>query len=162
MKELRFIKLRDVESPAYGTEKSAGIDFFVPNDFEERVLFPGHDLLIPSGIRVKMPENTMMMGADKSGVVTSRNAKLKAGLPIKGFDSIVIVGAKIIDEDYPGEIHIHIINVGMEAVRIKPGMKIAQFIIVPVIYANIIEVQKQEDLGFKDTSRISGFGSTNK
>ena len=30
---MRFLKIRDVKSPERGTEKSAGIDFFIPNDF---------------------------------------------------------------------------------------------------------------------------------
>ena len=78
------------------------------------------------------------MAADKSGVVTTDSACYKAGRAPKkdAFISPVAIGAKIVDEDYQGEIHIHLINLGNDAVYIMPGMKIAQFILVPVSYEN--------------------------
>ena len=84
--------------------------------------------MIPSGIKMEIPEGYMLMAADKSGVVTSKWACLGAGRTPKAeaFESIVILGAKIVDEDYQGEIHIHVVNVGKAKVHIKPGMKIAQ------------------------------------
>ena len=52
---IRFIKIRDVKSPVRGTYYSAGIDFFVPNDFTEKTINPQEDILIPSGIIVEIP-----------------------------------------------------------------------------------------------------------
>lgn len=159
---MRFLKIRDVKSPERGTEKSAGIDFFVPNDFKDTVLHPNYDILIPSGIKVGLPENTMLMAADKSGIASSATAKVRAGMKVKpdAHDSSLIVGAKIVDEDYPGEVHLHIINVGPWPVTIKPGMKIAQFIVVPVLYTEPSEVTDEEQLGYAKTSRSGGFSST--
>lgn len=162
---MKFLKVRDVKSPERGTERSAGIDFFVPNDFVNKVVRPGEDILIPSGIIVGLPEGTMLMGADKSGVASSARAKRQAGMKIKPYDTLssaIIVGAKIIDEDYPGELHIHLINVGQELIIIKPGQKVAQFIIVPVRYDVPQEVSSKEELGIPQTERVAGFGSTNK
>ena len=48
---MKVAKVRDVKTPERGTDKSAGIDFFVPNDFIETVLPPQRDMLIPSGIK---------------------------------------------------------------------------------------------------------------
>lgn len=159
---MKFLKIRDVKSPERGTEKSAGIDFFVPNDFSEMVLMPKHDVLIPSGIKVGLPENTMLMAADKSGLASSATSKVFAGMKVKpdAHDSSLIVGAKIVDEDYPGEVHLHIINVGKCPVNIKPGMKIVQFIVVPIIYTEPSEVTSEEELGYAKTSRSGGFSST--
>lgn len=162
---MRFAKVRDVKSPERGTSKAAGIDFFVPNDFKTLKLFPNDDVLIPSGIKIDIPEGYMLLGADKSGVATSKYAVLKVGREPKknAFPSSIILGAKVIDEDYTGEIHIHIINVGREPVLIEPGMKIAQFILVPVGFTDIVEVPA-EDL-FKDKASergAKGFGSTDK
>ena len=160
--KLKFSKLRDVKSPIRGTDKSAGIDFFVPNDFGNRILAPCSDMLIPSGIKMKIPKGYMLMAADKSGVVTSKNACVNAGRKPKkdAFDSIVIIGAKIVDEDYQGEIHIHLINCGDGNVIIKSGMKIAQFILVPVLYATPEEVPLSE-LFDEVTERSDGaFGHT--
>lgn len=164
---IRFLKTGDVKSPERGTVKSAGIDFFVPNDFnngQPLLLAPGEDVLIPSGIIVGLPENTMLMGADKSGIASSSTAKKLAGITPKkdAHDTSLIVGAKIIDEDYPGELHIHIINVGRVYASIRAGMKIAQFILVPIRYDSVIEVKNFSDLQIPQTERTGGFSSTNK
>lgn len=159
---MKFSKIKDVKSPQRGTDKAAGIDFFVPNDFKETVVKPGADLLIPSGIKMEIPEGYMLMGADKSGVVSSKSACEYIGRQPKkdAFDSIVILGAKIVDEDYQGEIHIHIVNVGSNPVTIKPGMKIAQFILVPVSYESLEEVSIDK-LFSRESERGSGaLGST--
>ena len=159
---MRYSKVRDVKSPERGTPESAGIDFFVPNDFQPYLLCPNCDLLISSGIKAELPKGYMLMAADKSGIATSKYAVKKAGRTPKAnaFDSSLIVGAKIIDEDYQGEIGIHIINAGTRPVLIEPGIKIVQFILVPVLYENMEEVPEKE-LFTKTTKRgTGGFGST--
>lgn len=159
---MKFAKVRDVKSPERGTEKSAGIDFFVPNDFPTVMLGAGLDLLIPSGIKADIPEGYMLMAAEKSGVVTSREAAIRAGrTPKQGaFNSVIILGAKIVDGDYQGEIHIHLINVGEYSVTITPGMKIAQFILVPVSYESLEEVPENELFEEVSGRGDGGFGST--
>ena len=159
---MKFSKVRDVKSPVRGTGKAAGIDFFVPNFKKEFILHPMQDLLIPSGIKMEIPEGYMLMGADKSGVVTSKYACLGANRDPKpdAFTSVIMLGAKIIDEDYQGEIHIHLVNVGNDTVSIKPGMKIAQFILVPVSYEELEEVP-EEKLFSRSSERGEGaLGST--
>lgn len=159
---MKIAKVRDVKTPERGTGKSAGIDFFVPNDFIEKILPPQRDMLIPSGIKAKVPEGYMLMGAEKSGVVTSRQAAVLAGRTPKptAYSSVVVLGAKIVDEDYQGEIHIHLVNTGNEYVTIKPGTKIAQFILVPVSYDEV-EVVPETELFVEKTKRgEGGFGST--
>ena len=159
---MRFCKVRDVKSPKRGTDKAAGIDFFIPNSDNLIVVHPHCDYLIPSGIKMEIPEGYMLMAADKSGVVTSKQACIKAGHNNKkdAFESILVIGAKIVDEDYQGEIHIHVINVGTQDIIIKPGMKIAQFILVPVSYEMLIEVSEAE-LFSRSSERGNGaLGST--
>ena len=73
---IRFIKIGDVKTPEYGTPGSAGIDFFVPNDFESVFLEPGESVLIPSGIRARLPLHTALIAFNKSGVATKRDSKL--------------------------------------------------------------------------------------
>ena len=159
---MRIAKVRDVKTPTRGTPGSAGLDFYVPEDFGTRILFPSSDILIPSGVKADLPKGTMLIGVDKSGVATSKLARYKAGMPEKkdGFESSVIVGAKLIDEDYQGEIHIHLINIGLTPITIKPGMKIAQFVIVPIIKEDVIVVDA-DHLFLEATDRGAGsFGST--
>lgn len=158
---MKFCKVRNVKSPVRGTGKAAGIDFFVPNNFSA-IIGPHSDLLIPSGIKVEIPEGYMLMAADKSGVVTTYMACIKAGRQPKedAFGSSVIVGAKIVDEDYQGEIHLHLINLGNSAVQIKPGMKIAQFILVPVSYEGLEEVPEAKLFSRSSERGKGALGST--
>lgn len=162
---LKFSKVRDVKSPVRGTPKSAGIDFFIPNDFEPTFVYAGYDCLIPSGIVASIPEGYMLMGADKSGVSTSRQACINANRTPKpdAYECPTIIGAKIVDEDYQGEIHIHIINSGLHPIRINPGQKISQFILVPVNYCALEEVEPVDDLFDSVSERGAGaLGSTDK
>lgn len=162
---MKIQKVRDVKTPTRGTSLSAGIDFYIPNDLGSIVVNSGHDVLIPSGIKAKLPHGYMLAAFEKSGVVTSADACKKAGRRVKpdALHSVVICGARIVDEDYQGEIHIHLINVGRRAVTLEPGMKIAQFILVPVSYEDIevvednlfTEATERGDRGF-------GFGTGNK
>ena len=148
---LKFIKVRNVKSPVRGTSVAAGIDFFIPEDFEKKELSLGDSVLIPSGIKVRIPHGYALLGADKSGVAT------KKGLTIL---------AKLIDEDYLGEVHIHLAKVarGLEDTEktiLNPGDKIAQFILIPVSYASVMWITDEEYESLGDTDRGEGaFGST--
>lgn len=161
---MKILKLRNVKTPTRGTNLSAGIDFYVPNDFNEMLLMPKEDILIPSGLRVSFDKKLMLMAAEKSGVTTSKMAVVRAGRTPKQNAKLspTVLGAKIVDADYQGEVHIHIINVGDKVIHIKPGEKIAQFILVPVVYDSIEEVETEEELYNGNTTErgIGGFGST--
>lgn len=158
------MKVRDVKTPDRGTSQSAGIDFYIPEDFKQKMLFPHCDVLIPSGIVAKVPTGYMLMGADKSGVAVSEDGYIDVDLSNrkrKPFRSPLIIGAKIVDEDYQGEIHLHVINAGNECIRLEAGMKIAQFILVPVFYDSVEIVESRDELFTEETVRGSGgFGST--
>lgn len=164
METLKFSKVRPVKSPERGTGKSAGIDFFIPDTFQTSTLQPGYDILIKSGIKVNIPEGYMLMAADKSGVVTSCQACVDAGIKPKpaSFGSSVIIGAKIVDEDYQGEIGLHLINVGEFPIILRAGTKIAQFILVPVDYCSLEEVPEKDLFTEKSERGTGGWGSTDK
>ena len=140
---MKISKCRNVKTPSRGTKQSAGIDFYVPEEFTASVLQPGESVLIPSGIKVQVPTGYMLTAFNKSGVAT------KQGLSI---------GACVVDEDYEGEIHLHLINTSNFNTLVEPGKKIAQFILIPVNYENVEVV---EELESRNTQRgAGGFGST--
>lgn len=142
METIKFQKLRDVKLPERGTSKSAGIDFFIPNDYRNVLLLPNNDVIIPSGIRAKIPEGYALIAFNKSGIA-------KKGLSI---------GACVVDEDYTGEIHLHVYNRSLNTIRIVPGQKLVQFILIPVCYT---QIEEKKDLAFGPTERGEGaFGST--
>jgi len=137
--------VRDVKPPSRGTSRSAGVDFYVPNNFEKKVLYKGDSVFIPSGVRVQVPDGYAFIAHNKSGIAT------KFGL---------VVGACVVDEDYEGEIHLHVIKATNipDYVMIEPGMKIIQLLLLPVYYAPIEIVN---ELPERNTERgTGGFGST--
>jgi dUTP pyrophosphatase len=161
---MKYSKTREVKSPTRGTEQSAGIDFYIPNDWNDGQPYaipPGGRVLIPSGLKVNVPTGYALIAFNKSGVAS------KTGL---------IVGACVVDEDYQGEVHLNMINTNQPSetfsgngdayathpgyVTINPGDKLVQFILVPVNYANPEETNVN-DLYTNTTERgEGGFGST--
>lgn len=145
MLEIKFAKTKKVKTPSRGTDRSSGIDFFVPEAFESVVINPGEHVLIPSGIKVSLPRGWALVAMNKSGVCT------KKGLT---------VGACLIDEDYQGEIHIHLINSSTNSTVIAAGEKIVQFVLKQ--NPDFFLTETSVDLLHKEeTSRgEGGFGST--
>jgi len=159
---MKYTKIRKVKSPTRGTSQSAGIDFYIPdewNDGQPYSVPPGGRVLIPSGIKVNVPTGYALIAFNKSGVAS------KTGL---------VVGACVVDEDYQGEVHLNMINTNQltEAfdgtayatnsghVTLNPGDKLTQFILVPVNYATPEEVEL-ENLYQETTERgEGGFDST--
>ena len=144
---MKFLKIRDVKSPNRGTPQSAGIDLYVPEDFTSSSLQPGQSILIPSGLKVNVPVNHVLVAFNKSGVATKKNLQ---------------VGACVIDEDYQGEIHIHLINVGCDSTSIDPGDKIIQLVLLPTVYESVEITETEESLwkGKLTERGEGGFGST--
>lgn len=147
MNKFKFAKIRPVRSPERGTQKSAGLDLFVPDDFKSFNLAPYKDVLIPSGLKFKTPEGYALFVNNKSGVATKKK---------------LIKGAELIDEDYQGEVHIHLFNLSNAPVRIKAGDKLCQVVLLQVNYDNPKEVDVK-DLYTEQTERgENGFGHTDK
>ena len=95
---MKISKTRKVKTPTRGTDGSAGIDFYVPDNYPANLctVDPGERLFIPSGIRADVPDGHALVAFNKSGVA------LKKGLD---------VGACVVDSDYQGEIHLHLFNI---------------------------------------------------
>lgn len=145
---MKIFKTRKVKTPYRGTPLSAGLDFFVPDDFPgEHALLPGDAINIPSGIRVKVPHGYALVFMNKSGVA------VKKGLQ---------VGACVVDEDYQGEVHLHVRNTTGEIQFISPGEKLIQALLLPVSYEGIEEAESLSDLYEGEVTQRGegGFGST--
>jgi dUTP pyrophosphatase len=96
--------------------------------------------LIRTGIKIALAANTVALVWDKSGLASS------------GLHTL----AGVIDEGYRGEILVNILNLNLEDYRVATGQKIAQLLIQPILYPEIVET-KLDDL----TERgANGFGST--
>ena len=173
---LIFTRVREVKSPGKAHPTDAGIDFYVPDakawdeEFRNMVVeysrnpvpcspdegvefiddylkvAPGAHVAIPSGIKTIIPPGLAMMMVNKSGIAT----KLKLDH-----------SACLIDSEYRDELIFCFFNHNTESVRIEPGMKITQGLIVPVINLGLQEVLNcvYDDMG-KETDRGGGFGSS--
>lgn len=141
---MKISKVREVKTPTRGTSGSAGIDFYVPEEYSDYIQ-PHKSCLIPSGIKANVPKGHALVAFNKSGVAVKKNLH---------------VGACVVDSDYQGEIHINLANVGENLIKISPGEKIIQFLLVPVVHDDV-EIVDLENLYPIETDRgEGGFGST--
>ncbi len=170
---IKFAKVREVREPSRGTNKSAGIDFYVPmftdsyiQEFNRRnpnarsmcsyssekkiiVVKPHGQVQIPLGIITSFidEEDSVLLFHDKSGISWEHRLTLLGG---------------VVDQDYQGEIIASFVNYTDYNTSIVAGMKLIQAIRTPVYYDDIQMVDK-DDIHLVATDRgTGGYGSTNK
>ena len=139
----------EVALPNYETRGAAGADIRANLPPEIRaaglVLAPMGRAIVPTGLRVAIPEGFEMQIRPRSGLA------FKHGLGMPN-------GPGTIDSDYRGPLGVLMINFGAEAYTIRHGERVAQAIIAPVVQARY---EAAADLG--ETARgAGGFGSTGK
>ena len=128
--------------PHYATESSAGADIRACLK-EPIILHPGQSALIPTGIRVAIPNRFEIQVRPRSGLALKNQIT-------------VLNTPGTIDADYRGEIGVILINHGTQDFTVTDGMRIAQLILAPVLHARFIPCSS-----LADTKRGSGgFGHT--
>lgn len=136
-----------VALPLYGTAGAAGFDLTAAIE-GEIVLQPGERKLVPTGLKVALPEGTELQIRPRSGLA------LKHGIT-------VLNAPGTIDCDYRGEIGCVLINHGQEPFVVKRGERIAQGILASYLRADFAEVTDEASLGATDRG-AGGFGSTGR
>ena len=130
--------------PQFETTQSAGMDLRANIDAPV-VLQPGDRTLIPTGIKIALPEGYEAQIRPRSGLA------YKHGIT-------VLNSPGTIDADYRGDVGVLLINHGREAFTVEDGMRVAQMIVAQ--YSQF-EWESVEDLD--ETARgTGGFGSTGK
>ena len=133
-----------VITPKYKTEGSSGVDLSAFLD-KKVVIKPNSSELIPTGLKVAIPEELEIQIRPRSGLA----AKESIG---------VLNSPGTIDSDYRGELKIILFNHGERDFIINNGDRIAQMILVPIFKMEFEEVDN-----LPDTVRgQGGFGSTGK
>jgi dUTP pyrophosphatase len=128
---------KDAKIPSRNNWNDAGLDFY---SYEDYIINPGQQIKTSSKIAIQLPQYTVGMVCDRSS------------MGVKG----IKVFAGIIDESYRGEIMIVLGNCSDKPISIKKGDKIAQMLIIPILYSKATIVEELED-----TERgIQGFGSS--
>lgn len=97
--------------------------------------------LVPIGIVLELPDNTVGRIASRSGLSTRSNIETGAGW---------------IDSDYRGELFVELKNLSAEPFHVSPGDRVAQLVILPLAPTNLVLAADLDD-----TRRgPHGFGST--
>lgn len=131
----------DLPLPSYAHEGDAGLDLYAA---EDATLRPGERALIPTGIRIALPEG-------HAGFVQPRS-----GLAIRQGLSLVNTPG-LIDSHYRGEIKVIAINLDPQTpIQIRKGDKIAQLVVQGVVRVEPLEVHTLDETARGE----GGFGST--
>jgi dUTP pyrophosphatase len=137
------IQITDPELiPLYASELAAGADIRA-NNREPIVIEPGVSALIPTGLRVEIPEGFEIQIRPRSGLAHKQQIT-------------VLNTPGTIDADYRGEIGIILINHGKQPFVVIYGMRIAQLVLSPIFQAEFV---LQEELTVTARGE-GGFGHT--
>ncbi|MEC7297500.1 MAG: dUTP diphosphatase [Pseudomonadota bacterium] len=137
---------RDVALPFYASAGAAGAD--VRANLPDRgsvILEPGARALVPTGLRMAIPEGYEVQVRPRSGLA------LKHGVTLANSPGTI-------DSDYRGELGVILVNLGDAPFEVVHGERIAQLVVAPVTQGVFAVV---EDLD--ETARgAGGFGSTGR
>lgn len=129
-----------VALPAYARQGDAGLDLAAAATV---TLEPGGRELVPTGLRVAIPDGYAGLVLPRSGLA------LRSGVT-------VLNAPGLIDSGYRGEIGVLLVNHGAGPVTIQRGERIAQLVIQPVARAELVEVRELPG----SRRGEGGFGST--
>ncbi len=153
----------NVFAPTRANPSDVGLDLFFSPDVktgehdEEKnmpagsiVIMPNQCMKLRTGLRFAIPHGFCLEIKNRSSVSSKKE---------------LLVGGGVIDPGYDGEIVIIMHNVGRNPQMVKPGDKIAQAVLFPVVHVRPILVDSEKL--YDDTIAISdrgdrGFGSTDK
>lgn len=126
--------------PAYAHAGDAGLDLAAATSV---TLPPGGRQVVPTGLRVAIPEGYAGLVLPRSGLA------LRSGVT-------VLNAPGLIDSGYRGEVGVLLVNHGGLAVTIARGERIAQLVIQAVARAALLEVHELPS----SPRGGAGFGST--
>lgn len=128
--------------PTRGHESDAGYDLYAPKSMVTKHLWKNDSIVIDTGVHMLIPDGYC-------GMIIS-----KSGLNVK--HSVTTDG--LIDSGYTGSIKIKMYNHGDERLKVEPGDKISQIVIVPCMTPRLILAK---ELPHTDRG-TNGFGSTGR
>jgi dUTP pyrophosphatase len=130
--------------PAYETAGAAGMDLIAAVEEGSGLeLSPGTRKLVPTGLIFQLPEGYEGQVRPRSGLAF-RNGITVANAP------------GTIDSDYRGEVQVLLVNLGQDNFTVTRGMRVAQFVVAPVVTAELVET----DVINETIRGAGGFGST--
>ena len=142
--KVRIVNRSSFPTPAYATEKSAGMD--LKADIKEPLtLAPLERAMIPTGLYIALPQGYEAQIRPRSGLAAK-------------FGISVLNSPGTIDADDRGEVKVILVNLSNEPFVINPGERIAQMVV-----ARYEKVEWDEVEVLDETERgEGGFGSTGR
>lgn len=138
----RLAHAEGLKLPDYATVGAAGLDLLAAVTVPLTIL-PGGRALVPTGLRVAVPEGYELQVRPRSGLA------LKHGITLPNSPGTI-------DSDYRGEVGVIVLNAGSEPFVVERGMRIAQAVLAPVVRLEWVEVAELETTARGE----GGFGST--
>jgi dUTP pyrophosphatase len=145
--KVQIVNKSKYPTPAYATEKSAGMDLKANID-EPITLGPLERALVPTGLFIALPDGTEAQVRPRSGLAAK-------------FGISVLNAPGTIDADYRGEVKVILVNLSNEPFVVNPGERIAQMVVAKYERAIWNPVNSVEALGETERGQ-GGFGSTGK
>ena len=126
-----YMARSDVHPPTRANPSDAGLDICYSPDTSKYTqlhgggifIDPGESVILPTGLKFGVPHGYMLEVKNRSGMAAKNN---------------LLVGACVIDSGYDGEVFINLHNVGKDMRMIKPGDRIAQIVMIPVVHFRAI------------------------
>jgi len=137
----------NVSLPSYASKGAAGADVRANLEVSERAhglrIAPGARALVPTGLKVAIPQGFEMQVRPRSGLA------LKYGVTLANCPGTI-------DSDYRGALGVILINLGDTVFTVAHGERIAQLVVAPVVQAafRLSETLEETERGG------GGFGST--
>ena len=126
MVEIRVVNKGRQPLPAYATKQSAGLDLRADID-EDVILQPLQRQLIPTGLRIALPEGYEAQVRPRSGLA------LKHGVTVLNTPGTI-------DADYRGEIGVVLVNLSQDPFTVHPGERVAQVVVARYEQADLVSV----------------------
>lgn len=142
--EVKIINNSGHSLPEYSTESSAGMDVRACLK-EAVVLQPLQRALIPTGLRIQLPQGYECQIRPRSGLA------LKHGISLVNTPGTI-------DADYRGEIGVIMINLSNEPFTVNDGERICQMVVTRYSHTTWIPVEQLDDTERGD----GGFGHTGR
>lgn len=119
--EVPVVPVEEEFLPFYGSSLAAGADVkaYIQEDI---VIPPGKSALIPTGLKMEIPEGYEIQVRPRSGLA------LKSQVTVLNTPGTI-------DADYRGEIGVILINHGSMPFTVSRGMRIAQVVLAPALRA---------------------------
>jgi deoxyuridine 5'-triphosphate nucleotidohydrolase len=127
--------------PTRGSQEAAGYDLYAAYDCE---IEPQSKSIVKTDLAIAVPFGCYGRIAPRSSFAWKQHTD---------------IGAGVVDSDYRGNVGVVVFNLSSSVVKVSRGDRIAQLILEKICFADISEVDSNDELG--ETIRGSGgFGST--